>query len=96
MKVQLLNDKVLIQRDAPAKMTAGGLHLPLQAIEKSDRGTVVGVGPGKILNNGVLKEMAVKEGDVVLLTGVRNIPVTIEGIDYLIVREPDILAIERS
>lgn len=88
VNVKPLSDRVLIQPAAAEQKTAGGIIIPDTAKEKPQRGTVIAVGPGK-----KDEPVTVKEGDVVLYGKYAGTEITIEGNDYLIMRESDIVAI---
>jgi len=88
VNVKPLADRVLIEPAAAEKKTAGGIIIPDTAKEKPQRGTVVAVGPGK-----KDEPMSVKIGDVVLYGKYAGTEITVEGNDYLIMRESDIVAI---
>ena len=68
MKIRPLADKVLVQRLEAETKTAGGIVLPDSAKEKPQRGKIVSVGKGKVLDDGTLKKIQVKKGDIVLFT----------------------------
>ncbi len=93
MKIKPLSDRVVIQPLEAEEKTSGGIYLPDTAKEKPQMGKVVAVGPGKIADTGELIKLEVKVGDKVLYGKYSGTDVTIEGKDYLIVRESDILAI---
>jgi chaperonin GroES len=93
MKIKPMADKVLVQRLEAETKTAGGIVLPDSAKEKPQRGKVVSVGPGKILDDGTLKKMQVKKGDTVLFTSYAGTEVKISGKEHLIMSESDILAV---
>jgi chaperonin GroES len=92
MKIRPLADKVLVQRLEAENKTAGGIVLPDSAKEKPQRGKIVSVGEGKLLDDGKRKKMQVKKGDVVLFTSYAGTDVKIDGKDYLIMDESDIMA----
>ncbi len=93
MKIRPLADKVLVQRlDAKTK-TAGGIVIPDSAKEKPQRGKIISVGKGKVLDDGTLKKMQVKKGDLVLFTSYAGTEVKIKGAEYLIMNESDIMAV---
>ena len=73
--------------------TAGGLYIPDTAKEKPSKGAVVAVGPGKLADDGKRVELAVKVGDEVLFNKYAGTEVKIDGVDHLVMREDDILAI---
>ena len=93
MKLKPLNDRVLVKRLESEEKTAGGLYIPDTAKEKPSKGQVVAVGPGKIAENGSRVAMAVKKGDVVLFNKYAGTEIKLDGVDHLVMREEDILAI---
>ena len=93
MKIRPLADKVLVQRLEAENKTAGGIVLPDTAKEKPQRGKIVSVGGGKLLDDGTRKKMQVKKGDVVLFTSYAGTDVKIDGKEYLIMDESDIMAV---
>ena len=93
MKVVPLNDKVLVKRLEAEDKTAGGILLPDTAKEKPKQGKVLSVGDGKLLENGKRATFQVKEGDRVLFTSYAGTEVNIDGKEYLIMNEDDILAV---
>lgn len=88
VNVKPLADRVLIQPSAAEQKTAGGIIIPDTAKEKPQRGTVVAIGPGK-----KDEPLTVKVGDLVLYGKYSGTEITIEGNDYLIMRESDIVAV---
>jgi chaperonin GroES len=92
-KIQPLADRVVVQALEEAEQMRGGLYIPDTAKEKPSQGTVVAVGPGKVSDEGVRMEMDVKVGDKVLYGKYSGTDVTLDGDEYLILRESDILAI---
>jgi chaperonin GroES len=93
MSVVPLNDKIVVKRLEASEKTAGGIVLPDTAKEKPKQGKVVSVGEGKRLENGQRAPFQVKEGDRVLFTSYAGNEVNIDGTDYLIMTEDDILAV---
>jgi chaperonin GroES len=93
MKIRPLGDKVLVQRLEAETKTAGGIVLPDTAKEKPQRGTVISVGEGKLLDDGSRSHVQVKKGDKVLFTSYAGTEVKIGGKDYLIMDETDIMAV---
>ncbi|NBC01576.1 MAG: co-chaperone GroES [Bacteroidetes bacterium] len=87
-----LGDRVLVRPDPADETTAGGLFIPDTAKEKPQQGTVVSVGPGTT-ENGVHIVMSVKDGDAVLYGTYAGTEVTLDGEDFLIMREADILGV---
>ncbi len=93
ISVRPLGDKVLVKRLESESMTAGGIVLPDTAKEKPKRGRVQAVGDGKLLNTGERSKLQVKKGDEVLFTSYAGTEVKINGEEFLIMDESDILAI---
>ena len=93
MKIKPLNDKVLIQRIEAENKTSGGIVLPDKAKDKSKRGKVIAVGPGKILDNGSLRKPDIRKGQEVLFTSYAGTEVKINEKEYLIMSTSDILAV---
>ena len=93
MKIRPLADKILVQRVEAENKTAGGIVLPDTAKEKPQRGKIINVGPGKVLDDGTHKEMQVKKGDLVLFTSYAGTEIKIDGKEYLIMDESDIMAV---
>jgi len=95
MKLRPLHDRVIIKRTEVEAKSAGGIVLTGSAAEKSTRGEIVAVGKGRILDNGEVRALDVKAGDKVLFSegyGVKT--EKIDGEEYLIMSESDILAVE--
>lgn len=89
-----LGDRVLVEIIEEAEQkTAGGLYVPDTAKEKSQRGKVIAVGSGKMLDNGTRVALDVKEGDTVYFAKYGGTEVSLEGRNYSILAERDILAI---
>src|SRR6266550_3975479 len=93
MKVVPLNDKIVVKRLEAEEKTAGGIVLPDTAKEKPKQGKVLSLGDGKLLDNGKRAQFQVKEGDRVLFTSYGGQEVTVDGEEYLILTEDDILAV---
>ena len=93
MKIQPLNDRLLVQRLEEEEKTAGGIIIPDSAKEKPAEGKVVAVGPGKTNDAGERVALQVKEGDVILFSKYGGTDVKLDGEDYLIMREDDVLGI---
>ncbi len=91
--IKPLADRVLIKPAPAEEKTESGLYIPDNAKEKPMQGEVVAVGPGKKDDNGKLIAMDVKVGDKVLYGKYSGTEVSVDGSDYLIVRESDIFAI---
>ena len=93
MKVVPLNDKIVVKRLEAEDRTAGGIVLPDSAKEKPRQGKVLSLGDGKLLETGKRASFQVKEGDKVLFTSYAGNEVTVDGEEYLIMSEDDILAV---
>ncbi|HEX42425.1 MAG TPA: co-chaperone GroES [Phycisphaerales bacterium] len=93
MKIRPLADKVLVERLEAETKTAGGIVLPDSAKEKPQKGKIVAVGDGKVMDDGSKQKLQVKKGDVVLFTSYAGTEVKVAGTEYLIMSESDILAI---
>ena len=93
MKIRPLADKVLVQRVEAETKTTGGIVLPDTAKEKPQRGKVISVGAGKLLDDGSRGKMQIKRGDMVLFTSYAGTEIKIDGKEYLIMDESDIMAI---
>ncbi len=93
LKLNPLADRVVVKAAEAEETTKGGIILPDTAKEKPVEGTIVAAGPGKTADNGELVKMAVKVGDKVLYGKYSGTEVTIDGEEYLIMRESDIFAI---
>lgn len=93
MKVKPLNDRVLVLRTGEEEKTVGGIIIPDTAKEKPQEGKVIGVGPGKISDKGERINLDVKAGDKVLFGKYAGNDIQIDGVEHLIMREDDILAI---
>lgn len=93
MSLKPLNDRVLVKRLESEERTAGGLYIPDTAKEKPSRGEVISAGPGKRTEDGKLIPMTVKAGDLVLFNKYAGTEVKLDGVEHLVMREDDILAI---
>lgn len=92
-KIRPLHDRVLVRRAAEETMSAGGIVIPDNAAEKPQRGEIIAVGQGKILENGSVRPLAVKVGDQVYFGKYAGNEIKIGSEDYLIMREEDIIGI---
>ena len=93
MKLKPLADRVIVKQTEAEEKTASGLYLPDAAKEKPTRGKVIAVGPGKQLENGKRGTPSVKVGDEVYYGKYAGTEITIDGENYLIMRESDIVAV---
>ena len=92
-KIRPLGEKVLIERMEAEETTRGGIVLPDTAKEKPQRGTVLAVGDGKMLDDGTRAASQVRKGDKVLFASYGGTEIKVEGDEYLLMDESDILAI---
>jgi chaperonin GroES len=93
MKVRPLHDRVVVKRLEEEEKTVGGIIIPDTAKEKPQQGKVIAVGKGRILEDGKVTPLVVKEGDRVLFSKYGGTDIKIDGEEHLIMREDDILAI---
>ncbi|MCK6484660.1 MAG: co-chaperone GroES [Phycisphaerae bacterium] len=93
MNLRPLDDRVIVEQSEAEEKTAGGIVLPDTAKEKPTRGTVMAVGPGKLLDTGNRAPMSVKVGNNVLYGKYAGTEVDVSGKKYYVLRETDILAI---
>ncbi len=93
MPIVPLNEKIVVQRMEAEDKTAGGIILPDNAKEKPKQGKILSLGEGKVLDNGNRAPFQVKVGDKVLFTSYAGNEVTVDGKEYLVMTEDDILAI---
>ncbi|MFY9399403.1 MAG: co-chaperone GroES [Desulfomonilia bacterium] len=93
MKIRPLHDRVIVQRIEEEQKTAGGIIIPDTAKEKPQIGKVIAAGKGKKAEDGTIVPMDVKEGDKVLFSKYAGNEIKVEGEEYLIMREDDILGI---
>lgn len=92
MALKPLDDRVVIEQVEAEEKTAGGIVLPDTAKEKPQRGKVIATGPGKLLENGERAKMSVAKGDDVLYAKYSGTEVEIDGKEYVVLHETDILA----
>ena len=93
MKVKPLGDKVLVKRLEAEGKTKGGIVLPDTAKEKPKEGKIIAVGDGKLLDDGKRAKFQVKKGDRILFASYAGTEIKIDGEEYLIMSEDDILAV---
>jgi chaperonin GroES len=93
MKFKPLGDRILVQRTEAEEEVRGGIVIPDTAKEKPQEGIVVAIGDGRVLDSGDRVEMAVKTGDRVLFGKYGGTETTIDDVEYLILREDDVLGI---
>jgi chaperonin GroES len=93
MKIRPLHDRVVVRRLEEERTTQGGIVIPDSATEKPMRGEVTAIGGGKILDNGDLRALAVKIGDIVLFGKYSGTEVKIDGQELVVMREDDIMGV---
>lgn len=93
MKIRPLNDRVIIKRLEEERKTASGIVIPDAAAEKPDQGEVVAVGSGKVGEDGKVRPLTVKVGDRVLFGKYSGQTFKLDGVEYLQMREDDIIGI---
>lgn len=93
MNIRPLHDRVVIRRLEEERTTAGGIVIPDTATEKPIQGEVIAVGKGKILDNGEQRPLDVKVGDRVLFGKYSGTEVKLDGKEFLVMREDDIMGV---
>jgi chaperonin GroES len=93
MKIRPLYDRVVVERKEEELTSKGGIVIPDTAKEKPTRAKVIAVGQGKALDDGKLRELAVKIGDLVLIGKYSGTEVKIDGKEYLVLKEDDIMGV---
>jgi chaperonin GroES len=93
MRIRPLHDRVLVRRLEEAEQKVGGIIIPDSAKEKPQQGEVIAVGNGKLLENGERVPLDVKAGDRILFGKYSGSDIKIDGEEYLILREDEILAV---
>jgi chaperonin GroES len=93
MKIRPLHDRVVVRRLEEERTTAGGIVIPDSATEKPMRGEIIAIGAGKVLDNGDVRVLAVKVGDVVLFGKYSGTEVKVDGQELVVMREDDIMGI---
>lgn len=90
--IEPVEDYIVLKRESSEEKTPGGIVLPHNAQEKSQKGTIVALGPGRLLENGNRAKMDIKEGDLVLFSKYAGIEIEIEREKFLVVRQGDVIA----
>jgi len=93
MEIQPLHDRLVVKRIEAEEIVKGGIVIPDTAKEKPQSGVVMAIGKGKILENGTRIEMTVKEGDQILFAKYSGTEIKLDGEEYLILREDEVLAV---
>jgi chaperonin GroES len=93
MNIRPLHDRVIVTRLEEVRKTASGIVIPDTAAEKPETGEVIAVGKGKIQEDGTLRPVAVKKGDKILFGKYSGQTVKVDGTEYLVMREEDIMGV---
>ena len=93
MNIRPLHDRVIVTRLEEARKTASGIVIPDTAAEKPETGEVIAVGNGKIQEDGTVRRLEVKKGDKILFGKYSGQTVKVEGAEYLVMREEDIMGV---
>jgi len=93
VKLVPLGDRLVVQREASEERTAGGILLPDSAKDKPTRGVIIAAGDGRVLDNGTRAPLQVKAGDKVLFTSYAGEQIDVDGEEYLLMNESEVLAI---
>jgi len=93
MKIRPLHDRVLVKRLEAETTSAGGIVIPDTATEKPIRGEVIAVGKGKLLESGDIRPLDIKNGDKILFGKYSGTEVKIDGEEFLVMREDDVMAV---
>lgn len=93
MTIKPLHDRVVIKRLDEERTSAGGIVIPDTATEKPSRGEVIAIGPGKMLDDGKVVPLAVKQGDKVLFGKYAGTEIKLEGEEVIVMREDDIMGV---
>jgi chaperonin GroES len=93
MKIRPLHDRVIVKRVEQERKSTGGIVIPDTAAEKPDQGEVIAVGPGKRNDEGKREPLDVKVGDRILFGKYSGSTVVVEGTEYLVMREEDIMGV---
>lgn len=93
LSVRPLHDRILVRRMAEEDKTAGGIYIPDTAKEKPQKGEIVATGKGRITEDGKILPLEVKSGDKILFSKYAGTELKLEGAEYLMMREEDILGV---
>jgi len=96
MNIRPLHDRVVVRRLEEERTTAGGIVIPDSAAEKPIQGEIIAVGNGKIMDNGDARALDVKVGDRVLFGKYSGTEVKLDGKEFLVMREEDIMGVIES
>lgn len=93
MTIRPIRDRIIVQRLAEETVSRGGIYIPDDAREKPTRARVVAAGPGRRADDGTIIPMSVQAGDVVVFGKFTGVEIALEGEDYVVMREDDVLAV---
>jgi len=93
VSIRPLHDRVVIKRLDEERKSSGGIVIPDTAAEKPIRGSVIAIGPGKMLTDGKVVPLALKKGDVVVFGKYAGTEVKLNGEEFIVMREDDIMAV---
>ncbi len=93
MRIKPLNDRILVKRLEAEEITRGGIVLPETAKEKPKEGEVIAVGPGKLLESGKRQSLELKKGDKIIFESYAGTEIKVDGKEYLLMKEDDVLGI---
>lgn len=93
MKIRPLHDRVVVRRLEEERTSAGGIVIPDSAAEKPSQGEVIAIGPGKLLDSGEVRSLDIKVGDRILFGKYAGTEVKLDGEEYVVMREDDIMGV---
>lgn len=93
MNIRPLNDRLIVKRLEEEEKTKGGIIIPDNAKEKPSQGDVIAVGSGKVLDDGKKQALEVKKGDRILFGKYSGTEIKVDGVEYLMMREEDVLGV---
>lgn len=93
MKIRPLHDRIIVERLEEESKTAGGLIIPDTAKEKPQKGKIIAAGKGKVTEDGKVLTLDVKVGDIILFGKYSGTEIKVEGKEYLMMREDDVLGV---
>lgn len=93
VKLVPLGDRIVVQREVSQEKTVGGIYLPDSAKDRPTRGKIIAVGDGRVLENGSRNALQVKVGDHVLFTSYAGESIEVDGEEYLLMNETEVLAV---
>jgi chaperonin GroES len=93
MNMRPLHDRIIVKRMEEERTSPGGIVIPDSATEKPSKGEVIAVGHGKILDNGQVRPLSVKAGDKILFGKYSGTEIKVDGTEYLVMREDDVMGV---